>query len=129
MIAYLDSSAIVKLVIRESESSALRRFLRAYAIRVSSELARVEVIRAVRLQDIEIRARALAVLSRIRLLRIDEDVISAAATMNPAVLRSLDAIHLASAQAFGSELNAIVTYDARMREAASLIGFSTYAPE
>ena len=129
MIAYLDSSAIVKLVIRESESSALRRFLRAYAIRVSSELARVEVIRAVRLQDIEIRARALAVLSRIRLLRIDEDVISAAATMNPAVLRSLDAIHLASVQVFGSELNAIVTYDARMREAAGLIGFSTYAPE
>ena len=106
MIAYLDSSAIVKLVIRESESSALRRFLRAYAIRVSSELARVEVIRAVRLQDIEIRARALAVLSRIRLLRIDDDVISAAATMNPAVLRSLDAIHLASAQIFGTELRA-----------------------
>lgn len=128
MVIYLDSSAIVKLVVREAESAALRRFLRRRPTRVSSALARVEVVRAVRLQGPEAQARAHAVLARIRLLRIDDDVLSLAAILEPALLRSLDAIHLASARVFGAELGGVVTYDARMRDAAELLGLPVFEP-
>lgn len=128
MVIYLDSSAIVKLVVREAESAALRRFLRRRPTRVSSALARVEVVRAVRLQGPEAQARAHAVLARIRLLRIDDDVLSLAAILEPALLRSLDAIHLASARVFGAELGGVVTYDARMRDAAELLGVPVFEP-
>lgn len=128
MVIYLDSSAIVKLVVREAESAALRRFLRRRPTRVSSALARVEVVRAVRLQGPEAQARAHAVLARIRLLRIDDDVLSLAAILEPALLRSLDAIHLASARVFGAELGGVVTYDVRMRDAAELLGVPVFEP-
>lgn len=128
MALYLDSSAIVKLVVREAESAALRRLLRAHPVRVSSALARVEVTRAVRAQSPAVRARAQAVLTRIRLLRIDDDILSTASMLDPGVLRSLDAIHLASASALGAELDALVTYDARMRDAAAILGYPTLAP-
>lgn len=128
MAIYLDSSALVKLVIREVESVALRRFLRAHPIRVSSALASVEVIRAVRGQGAEAQARAQAVLARIRLLRIDDDILLTAAGLDPGVLRTLDAIHLASARAFGTELEGVVTYDVRMREAAAILGIGIFAP-
>jgi predicted nucleic acid-binding protein len=128
MVLYLDSSAIVKLVVREVESAALRRFLRRHASRVSSALARVEVVRAVREQGPQAQTRALAVLARIRLLKVDDDILSIAALLDPGVLRSLDAIHLASAGAFGGELAGVVTYDGRMRDAAQLIGYPTFEP-
>ncbi len=74
------------------------------------------------------RARAQAVLARIRLLRIDDDILATASMLDPGVLRSLDAIHLASASTLGAELDAIVTYDARMRDAAEILGYPTLAP-
>lgn len=128
MAIYLDSSAIVKLVVRESESNALRRFLREHPTRVSSALARVEVVRAVRTQGPDAQQRALDVLGRVRLLRLDDEVLTAAGRLAPDVLRSLDAIHLASATLFGNELSGIVTYDLRMAEAARLVGIRTFAP-
>jgi len=128
MALYLDSSALVKLVVREAESAALRRLLRAHPVRVSSALARVEVTRAVRAQGPAVRARAQAVLTRVRLLRIDDDILATAAMLDPKVLRSLDAIHLASASALGAELDALVSYDARMRDAAAILGYPTLAP-
>ena len=128
MAVYLDSSALVKLVVREAESAALRRFLRSHPIRVSSALARVEVTRAVRAHGPEAQLRSQAVLSRIRLLRIDDDILSEAAQLDPGILRSLDAIHLASARAFGGEMEGVVTYDARMREAAALLGYEVFVP-
>jgi hypothetical protein len=128
MAVYLDSSALVKLVVREAESAALRRFLRSHPIRVSSALARVEVTRAVRSQGTGARLRAQAVLSRVRLLQIDDDILSTAAQLEPGVMRSLDAIHLASARVFGAEMEALVTYDTRMRDAAAMLGFAVVAP-
>lgn len=128
MAIYLDSSAIVKLVVREAGSAALRRFLVRDPVRVSSALARVEVVRAIRAQGHDARARAELVLSRIRLLQIDDDVLDAAADLDPGVLRSLDAIHLASARALGSALTAVVTYDARMATAATRLGIPVVAP-
>ncbi len=128
MAVYLDSSALVKLVVAEPESESLRRFLARRPERVSSALARVEVRRAVRPHGREAAERARRVLARIRLVRIDDGVLDAAAALDPRVLRSLDGIHLASAQALGADLDDIVTYDRRMSEAAVLIGLSVRTP-
>jgi predicted nucleic acid-binding protein len=125
---YLDSSAIVKLVIDEPESSALRRYLRRRRPAVSSALARVEVLRAIaELGEIAV-ARAKEVLARLDLVRISDRVLDAAGTLTPIHLRSLDAIHLATARLLGSDLSVVVTYDDRLLEAARQLGISTVSP-
>ncbi len=128
MAVYLDSSALVKLVVREVDSAALRRYLRRQTRRVSCALARVEVVRAVRPHGPEAVARARAVLQRIDLLQLDDSLLDAAATLDAVVLRSLDAIHLAAARELRGELSAIVTYDARMAKAAAALGLHVAAP-
>lgn len=125
---YLDSSALVKLVVREPESNALRRFLRGRPRRVSCALARVEVVRAVRPQGEAAVTRARRVLERLSLLRLDDPLLDAAAGLESPSLRSLDAIHLAAAQALGAELESVVTYDVRMTGAAASLGFRVATP-
>jgi hypothetical protein len=125
---YLDSSAIVKLVVAESESRALTRYLRDHPARVSCSLARVEVIRAVRPHGEAAVGRARQLLARISLLRLDDVLVDAAAALDGATLRSLDAIHLAAAQALGDGLVEVVTYDRRMAEAARGFGLAISAP-
>jgi predicted nucleic acid-binding protein len=127
-VVYLDSSAIVKLVVREAESAALRRYLRREPGRASCALARVEVLRAVGSHGTAVLARARRVLSRIDLVRIDDDLLDDAATLHAGVLRSLDAMHLAAARVFGDDLSTVVTYDDRMARAASLLGLAVVAP-
>jgi predicted nucleic acid-binding protein len=128
MAVYLDSSALVKLVIAEGESTALRRWLRRHPERISSALARVEVSRAVRAHGEAAVARAKRVLARIRLVRIDDVLLETASELDTRVLRSLDAIHIASAQSLAGELEALATYDLRMAEAATLLGLPVRAP-
>jgi predicted nucleic acid-binding protein len=128
---YLDSSALVKLVQREPESTALRRYLRRHRDdrRVTSALARVEVVRAVSQGGPDAVAHARRQLSRVDQVALDQDLLDAAATLAPgSVLRSLDAIHLACARAVGSDLRAIITYDQRMRAAAVGIGVAVDVP-
>jgi predicted nucleic acid-binding protein len=126
---YLDSSAIVKLVIAEPQSSALRRYLRRRRPVVSSALARTEVLRAVLGEGERGVARARAVLTRLELVRVNDRVLEAAGELLPAELRSLDAIHLATARQLGSDLGHMVAYDERMLHAAHLLGLATAAPE
>ena len=125
---YLDSSALVKLVVAEPESAALRRWVRTRPLRVSCALARVEVLRAVRSHGDRAAALAHRVLSGVRLLRLDDDLLDRAAALDPAILRSLDAIHLAAAATFGASLEAVVTYDVRMTDAAALAGLPVASP-
>jgi predicted nucleic acid-binding protein len=125
---YLDSSALVKLAVAEPESAALRRDLRRRSTLVSSALARVEVLRALLLEGDEGLARGRAVLARVDLVRINERVLNAAGALLPVQVRSLDAIHLATAQELGADLGHIVTYDDRMVEAANELGLRTAAP-
>src|SRR5687767_121710 len=113
-VVYLDSSALVKLVVEEPESTALRRYLRRHRFPVSCALARVEVVRAVRMQGHDAIGRARQVLARTQLLGIDDALLETAASLHPDVLRSLDAIHLAAALTSGESLGDLVTYDARM---------------
>jgi hypothetical protein len=125
---YLDSSALVKLVVREPESAALARHLHGRLRRVSCGLARVEVVRAVRPYGDSAIARARALLRGISLIRIDDALLDDAAALGGHGLRSLDAIHLAGALALGRSLYAIITYDRRMADAAEERGLHVQAP-
>lgn len=126
---YLDSSAFVKLVIEETESAAVRTFLaKRGARRVSSALLRTESLRAVRHLGPDALATIREGLRRVDLIGIDDRILDAAGLLEPQVLRTLDAIHLATAMAVGDDLETIVTYDARMVDAARLMGLSTATP-
>lgn len=123
---YLDASALVKLVIRERESVPLERWL-GEADLVSCTLARTEVVRAVAPEGASARARARRLIDRIELIQLDDELLDHAGELEPP-LRSLDAIHLAAALELGDELEAVVTYDARMSSAARELGLEVVAP-
>jgi hypothetical protein len=125
---YLDSSAIVKLAVAEPESAALRRHLRRRRPLVSSALARAEVGRALLPLGEQAVRRGHEVLDRLELIRVSDRILAAAGQLQPAELRTLDAIHVATAQQLGSDLARIVTYDERMRAAAAANGCPVAAP-
>jgi len=127
-LVYLDSSALVKLVAVERESAALLRFLRRHPVRVSCALARTEVVRAVRHLGPDAVTRAREVVRRVDLIAVDDALLDAAAVLDPRVVRSLDAIHLAAASTVSAHLAALVTYDERMATAARLLGLAITAP-
>jgi predicted nucleic acid-binding protein len=117
---YLDSSALLKVVVSEPESQSLFTFLNDWPVRVSSELARTEVLRALRRAGAKVAQfrRGQRALERLGLIPIDTRVLTAAALLKPVLMRSLDAIHLATALSLGSELAGIVSYDDRLSQAA-----------
>jgi predicted nucleic acid-binding protein len=125
---YLDSSAIVKLAIREPESEALRRYLRRRRPLLSSALARTEVLRALLGGGQPALTAGRRVLSHIDLVRVNDHVLDLAGSLLPIELRSLDSIHLATARRLGDDLGALVTYDERMAAAATSLGFKVSAP-
>jgi predicted nucleic acid-binding protein len=127
-VVYLDSSALVKLVVRESESAALQRELRGEPERASCALARVEVVRAVRPHGAAAVSRARRLLRRLDLVQLDEELLDVAVMLDNGVLRSLDAIHLAAAQLLGDDLSRVITYDQRMTAAADALGLTVSAP-
>lgn len=129
-VLYLDSSAMVKLVASEPESPALSARI-ADAATVSSEIARVEVLRAIRRSggDREMLERGREVIRRVGLLRVDGRVLELAADAEPADLRTLDAIHLASALILSEGLGAFVTYDRRLVAAAEQAGLGVQSPK
>ncbi|MHB2024535.1 MAG: type II toxin-antitoxin system VapC family toxin [Mycobacteriales bacterium] len=127
-VTYLDSSALVKLAVAEPQTPALRRYLARRRPLVSSGLARTEVARALLpLGETAVR-RGLDVLSRIDLVRINERVLADAGGLLPGELRSLDAIHLATARLFGRTLARVITYDDRLTAAAKALGLTVVAP-
>ena len=128
MATYLDSSAIVKLAVREPESLVLRRYLRRRQPLVSSALARTEVLRALLPAGDDAVARGRSVLQRLDLVRVNDRILNAAGVRLPPDLRSLDAIHLATAKELGGDLTALVTYDARMVAAAKRLGYTVAQP-
>jgi predicted nucleic acid-binding protein len=125
---YLDSSAIVKLAVREPESDALRRYLRRRRPLLSSALARTEVLRALLPGGEPAVAAGLRVLERVDLVRVNDRILNLAGSLLPVELRSLDAIHLATARRLEAELSEIVTYDERMVAAARSMGLKTATP-
>ncbi len=125
---YVDSSALVKLAVHEAESAALRRYLERRRPLVSSALARTEVVRALLPLGSEAVRRGKEVLARVELLRVNDRVLDAAGLVAPSDLRSLDTIHLASAEQLGTDLRSFVTYDERLASAAAGRGWQVVQP-
>lgn len=118
MIAF-DTSALVKLVIAETESDALVDWLAARQdqVWVASELCRVELVRAVARAEPRAVGTARELLDGLDLVPLSAGLLGEAAALSPVSLRSLDAIHLATAATLSTDLGAFVVYDLRMAEA------------
>jgi uncharacterized protein len=134
MVIYLDSAALVKLAHAEAESQALQTWLaeRAGMTRVTSALAEVEVPRAIARYAPASQANVPVILGTVATLEINRAVRTIAASYRDRLLRSLDAIHLATAQVLvaetGEPLEAFVTYDKRLLAAAAALGLEGASP-
>jgi predicted nucleic acid-binding protein len=144
-VIYLDSGALVKLVIAEKETDALGHYLDGrWTDLVSSELALTEVVRVVRRSCYtaqrhlvtgeavlaERMAAATDLLDRIDLVVLDtEALLRAALFEDDPHVGSLDALHLVSARSIGAELAAFVTYDRTLGRAAARCGLPLVRPE
>jgi uncharacterized protein len=132
-VIFLDSAAIVKMIRREVESAALEAWLGNQEDKelVASSLVLTEVPRALRRSDPARLAAVPTVLARLDRVPVDDTVLATAAAYSDPMLRTLDAIHLATAQSLvleGISLTALVTYDKRLLAAADDIGLPTAAP-
>ena len=126
---YLDTSAPVKLVVKEPGAKALRSWLGKQAARiVSSDLLRTELLRATRRSAPEQMTQARAVLAALTILSMSSATFDRAGSVDPHELRSLDALHLAVALELGDELEGLITYDVRQGAAARAFGLDVIAP-
>ena len=130
MAFYIDTSALVKLVVAEAETAALRAWLEAPGRElVVCDLARTELMRAVRRAVPGRALQAREVLDAVVLLHVTPAVFEHAGRLAPSGLRSLDAIHLAAALDLGDDLDGLVTYDDRLADAAVSNGVAVVAPQ
>ncbi len=125
---YLDASAIVRIVADEPGRAATVAFLRDHETRVTSVVSTVEVPRAVARKRADAVLAAEAFLTDLVVVGLVSGIVSRAATLTPPALRTLDAIHLATALELGRELDAFVTYDTRLGDAARSMGLPVAAP-
>lgn len=125
---YVDTSALLKLVKPESGSEALATYLHDETDLVSSALLAVEARRGVLRNAPERLPRLDLLLDRVDTVEISAPVLESASRLPDPLLRTLDAIHLATALLLGDELDALLTYDVRLAEAARALGLATAAP-
>lgn len=128
-VAYIDSSAAVRFLMTERESTALRKWLRRRPERASAALLRVELVRVVRRAALpRLIPEARRLLAGVHLMRLDDALLDRAAGLDPTELRSLDSIHLAAAVSLGDDLAAVVSYDERLLAAATALGLPIATP-
>ena len=127
-LAYLDASALVKLVLDEPQSDALRKAVRGWPRRATSRIAVVEMIRGVRRADPRLEPRAARALSGVSLLAPTDHVLRVAVRLDPPAVRTLDAIHIATALRLRRALVAFVSYDRRQLDAARAAGLPVVSP-
>jgi hypothetical protein len=127
---YADTSAVIKLLAEGSHSRAFADFYDTHASAewVSSALLRIELTRAVTRVMPALLPDARDLLSAFSYIAMDEDIVEGAMNEPDRGLRSLDAIHLATARVLGTDLTAIVSYDDRLLKAAADAGLGTESP-
>jgi predicted nucleic acid-binding protein len=118
----------VKLPLQEAGHVTLREELSHWDGYVSSALLGVEAIRACGRYGARYAKEARAMLLDVALLPIEDRLLDEATTLRPALLRSLDAVHLATALSVRDDLGAFLTYDERLAEAAERHGLPVASP-
>jgi len=126
---YFDTSALLKLVVAEAETAALRVGVRSSTSdRVTSDLTRTELVRAVRRGAPDRAIAAREVLESLTVIPVTTETFESAGRLEPSILRALDALHLAAALSLGDDLEAVVTYDDRLADACRANGVTVLAP-
>ena len=126
-LAYADASALVKLILPESDSAAMHRWYVEAERLITSRAGIIETERATRRRAYDEDQKNL-ILRDVEILEVDADIGRVAASIEPPTVRTLDSIHVASALALGSELDAFVTYDDRLADAARAAGLPVVRP-
>jgi predicted nucleic acid-binding protein len=126
-LAYVDASAVVKLILREPESASFHRWYVEAERLATSRVGIVEIERAARRQS-HLESRRMQVLSELDIIELDAAIGKLASGVGPAGIRTLDAIHLASAMRLQPDLDAFVTCDDRLAAAARAIGLLVIQP-
>ena len=126
-LVYVDTSAISKLFIAETETRALRKFLGENL--VTSGISRLEVKRAIDRNPVLLEKAGIQVLDNFQFTEPDQTVFAIAESFRSMpYLRSLDAIHLATAIYINPMISQFVTYDKQLARAAELMGFEVAVP-
>jgi predicted nucleic acid-binding protein len=126
---YFDTSALLKLILVEQESPDLRQHLIDHGVQIiASEVAAVELLRGARRHSLTLDAECMALLNRTVLLPLSRSVRERASGLKPVELRTIDAIHLATALEIESDLDSMVCYDRRLVDAAEAVGIETHSP-
>lgn len=118
----------MKLIVDEPESAALQHAMGSWSAWTSSALLGVEAVRACRRLGEAVADAAEARLSDVALVPMDDAVLASARRLDPSELRSLDAIHLATALSIGTDLGALFSYDDRLTAAAKAAGLPVLSP-
>ena len=126
-IAYVDASALVKLVLVEPESPAVYRWFTEAPRIATSRIGIIETVRASSRREHDPAHRD-QVLRDVEVIDLDPAIAGVAAAIAPSAIRTLDAIHLATALALMPELDAFVTYDDRLADAARALGLPVVRP-
>lgn len=126
-LAYLDASAIVKLVVTEAESAAMHRWYVEAERLATSRVGLIETVRATSRTPVD-RDHRENVLANLEVLELTAQIAQRAGGIQPSALRTLDAVHLSSALALGTDLDAFVTYDDRLASAARALGLPVIQP-
>lgn len=127
MVFYLDTSAFLKLVVSEPESTAMRGWMTSSGPCWSSQLLRSEAMRAARRLGVD-TAMVNQTLDVVSLVTPAPSTFLLAGSLEPPQLRTLDALHLAAALELGDDLDGLVTYDTRMIDGAQAAGIAVVTP-
>lgn len=127
-LAYVDSSALLKLLFAEDESATFEAVISEWPDLVSSTILEVEVHRAAYREDLD-PAAVDVIVDAVSLMDVDTAIRRVARRFGPATLRGMDAIHLATAASLGTDLGVLFTYDIRMLDGALLEGLPAWAPK
>lgn len=129
MVFYIETSAFVKILADEDHSTQMRDWVRsAGAEYVSSDLLRIEAMRSSRRRSPQVVKAAREALTGVDLIGLTSDICEVAAHLDPVIMRSLDAAHIATALSVGDDLEGVITYDRRLSEACASLGLNVVAP-